>query len=140
MIKNDYILRMIEQMGVVMRKILNLENNQQYKQAHNEIDNSMKQLGVSRALTLTLPHNELMNLLGRPDGSYEDRCMILSRLIQADAHVYYTEGEKSTAYDLYQSSLGILTQLAKDEDSEKLPDIKNRISEVQFLMRDSMDL
>jgi hypothetical protein len=140
MIKNDYILRMIEQMGDVLRKVLNLENSQQFKQGHEEIDTAMKQLGVSHALTLTLPHNELMNLLNRPDGAYEDRCLILSRLVQADAHIYYTEGKRNTAHDLYQSSLGILTELAKDEDSEKLPDIKNRISEVQFLILDSMDL
>ncbi len=140
MFKNDYILRMIEQMGEVLRKVLNLENSLKYKECHVEIDKSMKELGISRTLTLTLPYSQLMNLMGRPDGSYEDRCLILSRLIQADAHVYLSEEKKGTAHDLYQMSLGILSELSKDENTENLSLINDRIAELQYLIRGSMDL
>lgn len=138
MIKNDYILRLIEQMGDVLRKVLSLENSLNFKEGHQEIDNQMQKLGISRLLAMSLPADEIMRLLGRRDETFEDRCMIFSRLIQADAHVYSIEGKQETAHNLYQTSLGILTELSEDKESEKLPEISNRIGEVQFAIRESI--
>lgn len=132
MFQDDYILRMIEQMGDILRKVLSLEKEQKFKEGHEEINKAMRKLGISRLLARTMPANELIRLVRRPGEPNTDRCILLSRLIGADAHVYEAEGERGTAHSLYTTSLEILYETAQDEDGEKLENINKDIDAIKY--------
>jgi hypothetical protein len=138
MIKNDYILRMIEQMGDVLRKVFALENKSDFKTAHNEIDTAMKQLGASELLAMSLPASELIRIVQRPGDSESDRCLLLSQLIGADAHIYRTEGQFNTAHDLYTTALEILMEISKDAEGEKLEQINKDIDGLRLCIRENI--
>jgi hypothetical protein len=138
MIKDDYILRMIEQMGDFFRKVMALENKGEFKASHDEIDTAMKQLGISRLLTRTMPANELVRLVRRPGGSNEDRCMLLSRLVAADAHVYISEGQKGVGHDLYTTSLGVLKETLEDADDDKKDQIQKEMDGIRFYITENI--
>lgn len=138
MFKNDYIMRMIEQMGDILRKVLALENREDFKAAHGEIDEAMKQLGVSELLAMTLPASELLRLVRRPGDADNDRCLLMSRLIGADAHIYKTEGQFDTAHDLYTTSLQILTEISTDAEGEKLEQINKDIDVLRLCIRENI--
>lgn len=123
MIKNDYLMRMIEQLGDVLRKVFALADEGEYQKSHDEIDNAMKQLGVSRLLARTMPTDELLRLVSRPGSDNVDRGILLSRLIAADGEVYKSEGKRDVAHTLYISALGILTEIMDEADDAKLEKI-----------------
>lgn len=138
MIKNDYIMRMIEQLGDILRKVLAHEEKNEFKAGHDEIDTAMNQLGISRLLVRTMPTSELLRLVRRPGSENVDRLILLSRLIGADAHVYKTEGQKDVAHNLYTTSLGILTEVSKDAEGEKLEQVQKDMDGLRLCITENI--
>jgi argininosuccinate lyase len=92
----------------------------------------MKKLGVPGILARTMPAEELIHIVRRPGSNGDDRCFMLSRLLAADAHVYNSEGKNDTSHNLYATSLGILKELEKDAEGEKLEQYQKEIDEIRF--------
>lgn len=138
MFEDDYIIRMIEQMGDILRKVFMLENKQEFKACHEELDVAMKKIGLPRLLARTMPAVEITRLIRRPGGADDDRCLLLARLIAADAHVYKTEGKCDVAHNLYATSLGILTELQKDAEGEKLERIEKDMDAVRLYISENI--
>lgn len=132
MIKNDYILRLIEQMGDFYRRLLNLQKDGKFEECHGEIDEKFRQLGVSRALVRALPPEELTALLGRRDASFAKRCTLLAGLARADGSVYEAEGRPQAALNLYQTALGVLMQAEEAAEPEEEQKILSRKQEVEY--------
>ena len=130
MFTEDYIIRMIEQMGEFFREVLKLELENKFEEAHEEIDKAMKKLGISPLLVRTLPPGELMRFVTRPGGENEDRCILLAKLLSADAHIYKTEGKNSTAHELYKTALEILNGVSGKVEGEKLKKVQKDIEEL----------
>ncbi len=131
MIKNDYILRLIEQMGDFLRQLLAWETSGDFGKCHEEIDAKLQQLGVSRTLLRALPPEELTGLLGRRDESHARRCMLLARLAQADAQVYEAESRPKTALGMYQTALGVLKAVQDEAEPEEQADLRGQMREVE---------
>lgn len=90
----------------------------------------MKKLGISPLLVRTLPPDELMRFVTRPGGENEDRCILLAKLLSADAHIYKTEGKNSTAHELYKTALEILNGVSGKVEGEKLKKVQKDIEEL----------
>ena len=129
---------MIEQMGDILRKVLSHEDKLEFKEGHDEIDAAMNQLGISRLLARTMPSGELLKLVRRPGEVNTDRCVLLSRLIGADAHVYKAEGQCDVAHDLYTTSLGILMKISEDAEGEKLEQIQKDIDGLRLCISENL--
>lgn len=138
MFQDDYIIRMIEQMGDILRKVFMLENKREFKASHEELDVAMKKLGLPRLLARTMPAVEITRLIRRPGGANDERCLMLARLISADAHVYKAEGKCDVAHNLYTTSLGILTELKKDAEGEKLEQIEKDMDVVRLSINENI--
>jgi hypothetical protein len=138
MIKNDYLIRMIEEMGAMLRKILAHEQAREYKAAHAEIDVAMKTLGLPRVLARSMPASDLMRIVRRPGAASDERCFMLSRLIGADAHIYRSEGSADIAHNLYTTELFILNALQKDAEGEKSEMIGKEIEAVRFSITETI--
>lgn len=138
MFKEDYIIRMIEQMGEFLRKVLKLEEDNKFEEAHDEISKAMKKLGVSPLLVRTMPPDGLMSFVTRPGGDNEDRCILLARLLSADAHIYKTEEKNSTAHELYKTALEFLTDVSEKVEGEKLERVQKDIEEIRYLMTENI--
>lgn len=138
MFKDDYILRMIEEMGDIIRKLLSYEEAGDFKPAHAEIDSALKKLGVSENLVRTMPTDTLINFVKKPGQNNAKRLLMLSRLISLDANVFKNEGDKFTANDFYVTSLEVLDQ-TKDEvdDDEDIKSVEQDIESIRFYISEN---
>lgn len=132
MFENDYILRLIEQMGDFYRKLLALRDEGKLEECHKEIDGQYRRLGVSRTLVRALPPAELTALLGRRDASFAQRCVLLARVAQADGRVCLAEGKTQTAGDLYRTAVGVLGEAADEAEPDEEKEILLRRQEVEY--------
>ncbi len=62
----------------------------------------------------------------------------LSRLIAADAHVYEAEGKHETAHDLYTTALGMLTELSKDAEGNRLTEIQKDMAGLRLYIGENL--
>lgn len=138
MIKNDYILRMIEEFGGILRKAFALADEGKYQKSHDEIDKAMKKLGVSRMLARTLPTDAIVRLISRPGTDNVDRGLMLSRLIAADAEVYKSEGKRDVAHTLYVTALGILAEIMDEAEGERLDKIKKDMDGLRYAIGENI--
>ena len=136
MFKNDYLLRMIEEFGAMLRKALALEEDGEYEKAHGQIDAAMKRLGVSRLLTRSMPATELLRMV-RMGGTSDERCFMLSHLIGADAHIYRSKGLHDVAHNLYATELSVLTTIKGSTEDEKSEMIEKEIEAVRLLITEN---
>ena len=139
MIKNDFLIRMIEEMGALLRKALAHEQAREYTAAHQEIDAAMKTLGLPRVLARTMSASDLMRIMQHSATASNDRCFLMARLIAADAHVYRSEGSPDIAHSLYTTALFILTALQKDAEDEKSALIQKEIESVRFSITEEIE-
>lgn len=138
MFKDDYIMRMIEEMGDIIRKILNFEEAGDFKPAHAEIDTALKRLGISENLVKTMPTDTLINFVKKPGQNNAKRLLMLSRLISVDAGIYKSEGDKFTANDFYVTSLEVLDR-TKDEvdDDDDMQSVEKDIESIRYYIKEN---
>lgn len=140
MLKDDYIMRMIEQFGDILRKIFTLMDEGNFKKSHDEIDAALKKIGVSRLLVRTMPTDELTRLVCRSRPDDVSKCLLLSRLISADAQVSQAEGNIETAHDLFTTSLEVLYYAHDEADEDEEGQIDKDIESVKFSINENIKL
>lgn len=140
MLKDDYIMRMIEQFGDILRKILTYTNEGDFKRGHNEVDAALKKIGVSRLLVQTMPTDELTRLVCRGTAEDVSKCLLLSKLIAADAQISQSEGNIETAHDLFTTSLNVLYHAHEDADEDEDKEISKDIESVKFSINENIKL
>ena len=124
MLKNDYIIRLTEQIADVIAVILLGRNSRDFSKCHEEIQKGLKLLGLSRNLVSTLPPDELIWMVSRTGVTDEARCLLLVKLIREEALVYAAEGDPLSAKNHFATARGILDDLLRDgcENPESVRD------------------
>jgi hypothetical protein len=138
MIKDDYIIRMIEQFGEILRKILTYEDEGDYAKGHAEIDTALKKLGVSEMFCKTLPTDSLVEFVRRPGQNNAKRLLMLSRLVGTDAHIYNEQGDRHTAHDLFRTSLEILSHAKDDADNDDELEIDKDAESIRYYITENI--
>jgi hypothetical protein len=83
MIQKDYIMRMIEQMGKILAKVLLNKEEGRQEEAIKEIDNSFGALfGIDLKLLITLPNKNIAELFGisNDKSTRSVKCLIAAKL------------------------------------------------------------
>lgn len=118
MLKNDYILRMIEQMAEMIAAIGRSRENGELLESHHKVDEALKLLGVSRTLLTAMPGDQLVWLLNRTGTVEPERCLMLARLMKEDALTYQKQGDPLEAKNLLHGAAEVLAA-AGDHDSNE---------------------
>jgi len=91
MIQKDYIMRMIEQMGKILAKVLLNKEEGKQEEAIREIDNSFGALlGIDSTLLKTLPIENVTALFGisKNNSTGSMKCLIAAKLLKAKSQLY----------------------------------------------------
>ena len=144
MIREDYIMRMIEQLVKVLSKILFNKETRDYQEAVNNIENAFKNiLGLDYNLLKVLSAQDIISLLkiSKDDATLNIKFIIIAKLLKERAEIENLSGSKNFNYVYdYQRVLslylqGILNNKNKDID---LRDYYSDVKEIAEKLGDNI--
>jgi len=140
MIKQDYIMRMIEQFVNALAKILFNKEAGNYEEAINDIECTFNNIvGVDHYLINTLSEKDIISLLNITKDSKKAniQCIIIAKLLKEKAEVKNLSNKDKSISDIdYQKALslfleGILNYKADDIDLSKYyNDVNETVSRI----------
>lgn len=140
MIKNDYIMRMIEQFSKVLARVLFNTGAQHWEEAQTDVqDAALNFLGISLRMVRRLPTDDLLAMMtvgGRLDTA---KCYIAAQLLLADARIHEGANEAGEtaessfrALELMTVCLPQLPRDARDGAREQLDEITGRLAGIEL--------
>ena len=106
--KNDYIMRLIEQLGVVIARIIYLKRNGQYDEAEAALSRAAQNLlGFDMALLRRLTDEGIAELLRRPDPSDVGQLLAAAELLREQGEIDAQRGGPDTDYDCNHKALSL---------------------------------
>ncbi|MGH7466673.1 MAG: hypothetical protein ACRENP_01680 [Longimicrobiales bacterium] len=134
MLRDDYLLRLIEQVGRVLARVREmLLGGEVVREAEVKQAAAVAgmDLGMLRALTVeSVP--ALVNPSGRPDGL---RCVLIAEVLFADALVARTRGDVAGEVDRMTKVEALLSAAEQDAEGAHRLLIAGRIAALRELMR-----
>jgi hypothetical protein len=117
MFSEDYVRRMIDQVGVVVTAIVGLIRLGRYPESLAETDRALQQLlGLRLSLVDGLPASELVGMLRWGERLDIGKMVVLAELLQAEGDVYAAEHQTAEAQARYLKSLELLLEVAFDSE------------------------
>ena len=88
MLEKDYIMRMIQQLSIVLAKIIFNKEIKNYEQALLEIDKSLNSLlGLNRIKIAEMTENELFDYLDKIGGENAEKYFVLAELLREEGEI-----------------------------------------------------
>jgi adenylate kinase family enzyme len=137
MYQRDYILRMIEKIGVLLNGILGRIKKGDFQEASESIDNAYQDiLKEDAAFFNNIPLANLTdNLIGEHNYT-NGHLEILSELFYAQAELSYAQGIRNESLQYFQKSLKLLEFVSEEsklfslDKQSRISSIKKRISDL----------
>ena len=119
MLEKDYLMRMIQQLAIVLAKILFNKDISNYDLALEEIDDAFKSLlGWDTDFTTSLTSLELFEKLELIEGKHWEKCLVAAELINQEAQVYELKrGYSPLITDLYKKAFLFYLQVIENEQN-----------------------
>ncbi|MDD2891198.1 MAG: DUF6483 family protein [bacterium] len=136
MIKEDYILRMIERLAIAIAKVLKLKETNQHREALVIIDETFQELfGLNSKTISSLPAESIIELLGLNTPEEAQKCFWIADLIKEEADIYELQKDFKTSELKYLDSLELYLNGIACRDyaiiSNYLPKIKEVVEKVK---------
>lgn len=132
MIRNDYLMRLIEQFTQALAIALGFQRARDYPKALSVIRNTLQQIfGVDPGFLDTIHEEDLLILLKSGGAIDPDRTVMIAALQKLTGEIYETQGLEEEAYYAYLKSLALyLEVLLSDGDTL----LKDYIPEIDSLL------
>jgi len=126
-IKQDYILRLIEQLAQFLARILKLHEKGDYDAAMLAIEDALKKLvGLDLKLVEAIGLEDLVNLLKPGIDLDISKCIVVADLLKSRGDVRLALGDPEAATDSYIRSLTLFLEVFTGPGSIELPDQRAR--------------
>ena len=132
MIEQDYILRMIQDFGKLMRMILN--KNTANEKVEGEFDSISNQwMGLPSSMLFSLPAQEVLRLIEDSDRMVFEKSFMMAELCRAKGLLLDCPNDQG---DFFKRSLYFLSKCSGFGGNEFESEIEQRIAELQTMMDD----
>lgn len=132
--QQDYVLRMIEQLGSFVATVLNLQKNGKTGEALEELNDAYgKFSGLSPTLVHALSEEDLVQLLHSRGGIDPNRCWALAELLREEAVIYDDLGQTTESAPRFLKSLRLYLEVIDEIDD--LPVVLNVTGIEQIIER-----
>jgi hypothetical protein len=122
-IKQDYILRLIEQLAQFLARILKLHERGDYDAAMVAIEDALKKLvGLDLRVIEALALEDLVTLLKPGIDLDVSRCVIVADLLKSRGDVRHALGDPDGGIDSYIRSLTLFLEVLSGPGAIELPD------------------
>lgn len=117
MLKNDYLVRQIEQLVQAMARIASRRKAGDYGAAQDEVENTLSALsGLSGSAILAMPMATLFDLLGKSEQGFQKAGLVGSLLIEHGRN-YAETGNETQAKQSYMKAFLLFDELDKNAPS-----------------------
>ena len=137
MIRSDYILRLIEQLGAVLRACLSgtAISGLQTEDTQGMIEDSCRRaLGFSYATIRAMPPEHLVELLRAGGGTWMDRCFLAGILHEYDAETSRRSGDVARARESAERALYLYSVLKADPGAPPDYEVPKRSEQLMILL------
>lgn len=119
MFQKDYLMRMIEQLTLVLAKVMGLKASKEHEEIHRILNEALLDFtGLSEATIAKLGYKDLIRLMGGMGEINTEKCLILAELLKQKADASVGSENSIISYNLYLKSLNIyLETLLSAQDS-----------------------
>ena len=136
MIRQDYILRMIQQFGDVVAAIAGLKRAGRYEEARSLLAREVQRLaGLNASLVRALSVEDLKKLTSVGDVPDLDRCLVLAHFLREDAEIDEALGNSAASVRSYTKSLDLFLDVFVYHDDkylvERLPALEAIIARLE---------
>ena len=108
MIRQDYIMRMIEQLVRVLAEAAALKKAKKYAEALLTIDQALQELsGFNSKFVNSLPDDSLITMLKTGDALDADKCIIVADLLDIEGDIYQVQGQLEESYYRHLKALNL---------------------------------
>jgi hypothetical protein len=117
MIRSDYILRLIEQLGAALRAFMSgsTVSGLQTEHAQGMIEDSCRRsLGLSYSTIRAMPPEHLIELFRAGGGTWLDRCFVVANLLGYDAEISRQSGDAARSKESAERALYLYSILEAD--------------------------
>jgi len=120
----DYVLRMIQQMGVFITRVLRLREDGEYDEALVEITHAYGRLaGLPASLVHAISEDDLIAMMSAQGRMATDRCVALAELLREEGLVYDELGQDEESLPRFLKSLRLFLEALLDTESLRAADI-----------------
>lgn len=137
MIRSDYIMRLIEQLGAVLRAFVNgtAVSGLQTEDTQGMIEDSCRQaLGLSYATIREMPPEHLVEILRAGGGTWMDRCFLAGILHEYDAETSRHSGDMARAREAAERALYLYSVLEADPGARPDYEVQKRSEQLMILL------
>ncbi len=122
MTQRDYILRIAEQVGRVLARVLYDRQQEDYQGAHEFIEDQFRQmLGMGGGFVHSAPEETLLAMLTSMGVIDTEKCWLLATLLKADGEVYEAQEDENNSYYSYLKAINLfLAVLTSDRELHRL--------------------
>lgn len=136
MYQRDYIMRLIEQFGQALQRILKKREAEQFDAALYEISQAGKTLlGLDMTLLRVLDDRQIVEFLTTSDGLDSGRCLVIAELFLQEGEITALVGDAEESLrdhikslSLFLSALAENEQLRSETYFSKVEDLRQRLS------------
>ena len=119
MIRNDYIMRLIELLGAFARRVYRRIESGELEELSGELDSASNQfLGVPLAVLSSSPLATLLGLFSSKEQLDYFRIMAAGVILEAKGRAAYREGDEIRAYQDWLKAISLLNAAAASNDPE----------------------
>jgi tetratricopeptide (TPR) repeat protein len=128
MLRNDYLMRLIEQFTQAIALILGFKKAKEYKKSLTAIQDTVQQIfGVDAKFIDTIPEEDLLILL-KVDGNIDpDRAVMIAALQRITGEIYEAQKELDLSYFAYLKSLTLYLEVFNHDGDTLLSDYLSEI-------------
>lgn len=132
MIRNDYVMRLIELLGAFLQKTVANMDTGDFEIALEELEKASSQtVGFPLAVLENTPAEQVENLLQLPSGKTDYfRLMGAGYVLDARAQASFNQGEEISAYLYWLKSLYLLTKASRSLDEQINSLVDKKIEEI----------
>jgi hypothetical protein len=137
MIRSDYIMRLIEQLGAVLRAFVGgtAVGELQTEDTQGMIEESCRRaLGLSYATIREMPPEHLVGLLRAGGGTWMDRCFLAGILHEYDAEISRQSGDTVRARESAERALYLYSVLQADPGAPPDYEVQKRSEQLRILL------
>jgi tetratricopeptide (TPR) repeat protein len=137
MLTEDYFMRMINQMLVVLTKIIGLKDAGQFQEAQQIINQSLEQLlGMPSDLLKQMDDSSVMNILTTQGELVSDRLYMVANLYELEGDLFTDQNRISEANLDHLRALTFYLDIASKGEYQYSSDLNDKIEQLQLKLVD----